>query len=91
MQQLESELDIYPNPFTDHINISLPEIGRGKLHLRLTDELGRMVLQSEYLLDAQTEINWSLPNLATGVYLVHALLLHEGKIERFRRKVLKSY
>ena len=87
----ENILDLYPNPFIDHVNISLPDLEKGSLRLVLTDELGRIVKESFYVLEGQNEIQWQLAGLASGLYVVQGILLQDGKIERFRRRIIKNY
>ncbi|MEZ4851868.1 MAG: T9SS type A sorting domain-containing protein [Bacteroidia bacterium] len=89
-EMYEYAFGLFPNPFADYINVSLPESTTGRLKLSLSDEMGRLVMQTEYLIDHQGEIQWSVPGLAKGIYIVQATLLHDGKLSRFRQKVVRK-
>lgn len=85
----EHSLGLFPNPFTDNIYISLPESKTGILKLTLFDEVGRQIMRAEYMIGHQNEIQWSLPGLPKGIYIVQATLLHDGMLSRLRQKVVR--
>jgi uncharacterized repeat protein (TIGR03803 family) len=64
-------LSVFPNPFSDHITLSLGGYGPGPIHLRLSDALGRSYYQATHRLGSgQTEVTISTTNLQPGLYLL---------------------
>jgi photosystem II stability/assembly factor-like uncharacterized protein len=63
-----NKVSMYPNPASDHVNISFPE-GNFKGTIHLYDQLGKEVL-IEKLSDESNEIRVSLNGVTTGLYFL---------------------
>lgn len=61
-----NNLQIYPNPASDQVNISLPSISNGKLSFY--DISGKLILQK--IVVDQNEVNINTSNLTIGIYNV---------------------
>jgi Secretion system C-terminal sorting domain len=61
------EAKIYPNPFTQSINIEVPENTVFPLNIRVTNTLGQVVLATQTF---ERQTNLALPNLGKGVYFL---------------------
>ena len=71
--------DIYPNPATDQVTISIE--GEGVANLTVTDVAGRVALTNQVALTAgQAELN--IANLEAGVYIFN-VVLENGKTAQF--------
>ncbi len=77
----EVSVSAYPNPFTDHIKILLPESAQNILII-ITDMEGR-VLYSE-LSNSQSLVTIPTENLKSGIYLLH---LSSDKINTTRKLI----
>ncbi len=62
-----SALEVYPNPASNKINVSIPE-NIGLVKLQLYDVLGKKVKEEQLLSENNNSIN--LSNLSKGVYLM---------------------
>lgn len=85
-------LDAFPNPFTDHLNVSLNPSFHcdGKLELQLTDIMGNIVMTNSAaeIVSCESEITWNnLAELPQGIYVLELLL--NGRPEAITR-VAKS-
>jgi hypothetical protein len=69
------DLAIFPNPFTDHLNLSGPARSQA-MELRLMDALGRRVWQGIWPIGQRT-YTISVPGLRAGFYTIHAID-HQG-------------
>ncbi|MEL7532444.1 MAG: T9SS type A sorting domain-containing protein [Bacteroidota bacterium] len=78
-ERLSPSLQIGPNPFVDHINLSLPTAVQSRLTLFSID--GQSLQQTQF--EGNT-YDWSLPNLAAGIYILRWENLANGQSESFR-------
>lgn len=62
-----SDLKVFPNPFTNYINISLPQEIRGSHDLIIYDIQGRMMLQRIVEIPGRIDISTALK---TGIYIM---------------------
>ena len=69
---LKDQVDFYPNPSTDKLNISLPEDANGKFDIRVIDYSSRMVY-SESMVDANDPVSINTDGFAKGVYNVRII------------------
>lgn len=77
IEQQSQAYKVYPNPFSNFINIDVMSTYSGMLELQLFDALGRLMAQQK--LYAQNKINWQLPNaLPAGTYMLR-LRQEDGK------------
>lgn len=64
-------INVYPNPFTDRIEIKLPENMEGKLSIDLIDETGKIV-KSKIIDKTEAAVNLEgLKNLKNGPYFLN--------------------
>jgi len=69
--ELFGEVNIYPNPATDFVNIDLNVFQPMSVQLSLTDLSGRQLLQSQYNLPSgQSNVRLDIPELPHGYYLI---------------------
>ena len=75
---IRAGINVYPNPSTGQFQLVLDNAQRGKLELRVTDALGRTVLQETLTKSAASLLyQFDLGQLGNGVYHLH-LGLPEG-------------
>jgi serine protease len=65
----KTQIKVYPNPFTQNIQIVLPENISDKVKISLTDNLGKEIYQKETVLFQKEELI-SLQNAKTGIYFL---------------------
>ena len=82
MQKNEVEITTYPNPFTDHITIQTGS--EDVSDVKILDMNGKIVFQ-ENGVQSGTQLN--LPDLETGIYLLHICTNSITKTER----IVKTY
>jgi hypothetical protein len=62
----------YPNPTNSNINIVISATSETQTTIRITDLLGRVLLnETEELLSGNNTITYNISEYAAGVYLVH--------------------
>jgi hypothetical protein len=61
------QLAVYPNPVVDVVNVTVKNAG-AILSVRVTDQLGKVVLENQVSQTNETQLN--LSGLSSGVYLV---------------------
>ena len=67
-QNLRNNFNIFPNPFTDVLNITVSD-KKGNAHsVKITDLSGRILWQSSVTNRASVNLTW----LPAGIYLLHA-------------------
>jgi hypothetical protein len=65
-------INIYPNPTNSNINIVISATSETQTTIRITDLLGRVLLnETEELLSGNNTITYKISEYAAGVYLVH--------------------
>ncbi|MFN5380849.1 MAG: FISUMP domain-containing protein, partial [Bacteroidota bacterium] len=65
-------INIYPNPTNSNINIVISATSETQTTIRITDLLGRVLLnETEELLSGNNTITYNIGEYAAGVYLVH--------------------
>lgn len=62
---VESNFVVYPNPFTDQLNITLPE--NVSYTFKVTDLLGRTVYS---IIQSEKSFSWNSSFLSEGVYIL---------------------
>ena len=67
IQKNESELKVFPNPFTEEVNILVNNAGENLL-VKITDQLGRTILENEVYQNNKMKLNTGL--LSPGIYFV---------------------
>src|SRR5690606_19017004 len=79
---IASNFVVYPNPFSEQINVVLPEGIEGNYTFEVTDMIGRIVYannQSERL------FSWNSASLSKGVYILSI----ENNGQKIFKKVIK--
>ena len=76
---------ISPNPFTDNLDVYLPQNAAEQVKLRLFNLSGQMVLDQQYT-SGQTQYSLSTANLSPGFYLLR--IEADGEVQTL--KVVKS-
>ena len=79
-----SQLHIFPNPFTDQLNIHFSGVSISPRYLNLYDHLGQLI--KEQILVSETTVSIPTNDLPAGVYF----LQHENGEEREVVKVVKQ-
>jgi len=75
---------LYPNPFTDHINIAFNDLVRGDVIVEMYDALGQKVAENTIgIPDAYTRID--LGDLPNGTYVVRITIGEETYTEKIQR------
>ncbi|MDD3875041.1 MAG: T9SS type A sorting domain-containing protein [Bacteroidales bacterium] len=82
--ELFSEINVYPNPANEYINIDIPA-GYDMLNITLFDDLGRLVSQQKEVSGLQT---LDAHDLATGIYYLQVLSSSTNQSKTF--KVIKT-
>jgi subtilisin family serine protease len=64
---------VYPDPFTNVINIKAQSVGNGAIDIDLYNTIGQKVWMSSYpaVLFRQDDISLTIPDLEAGVYILH--------------------
>ncbi|MFA7686897.1 MAG: T9SS type A sorting domain-containing protein [Moheibacter sp.] len=79
----QSSFSVYPNPFTNEVNIKLPENVKGNYTFNVTDLSGRMVYTKN---QSEKSFIWNGSNLPKGVYILS--IESNGKL--IAKKVIKK-
>lgn len=67
----QNELEVYPNPFVESIQVTIPEEVQGSFQTELYDVYGRLIALQEWQTDGVSqELNWEGHRLPKGVYLL---------------------
>ena len=77
---------VFPNPFTDYVDVSFNNVVYGPVKYDLFDYQGRLLTSGENLLEGSAYFRASLPYVASGVYF---LRLQTGEEEAQTIKLLK--
>jgi hypothetical protein len=90
LEENEEDIQVYPNPFHDRINIKIENLSLGSfVELQLFDLQGKMVHEFEpeekEIVDGKIELEWSGLHLPPGIY---ALVMKNG-VERQAVKIVK--
>ncbi|MFK7921949.1 MAG: T9SS type A sorting domain-containing protein, partial [Bacteroidia bacterium] len=86
-EAVATQLRVFPNPFGERLHIELADPAN-QLDLALLDQFGRIVHQEKLRLAGDTKYEWSLPNLAAGVYVLQVHAYHEGQMQRYQKSLL---
>ena len=73
-------VDVFPNPFTESLQIAVELPHEGRIACQLTDATGRVVAErmAEMLAAGAVSLNWNVPGLAPGMYTCQVVL--DGKV-----------
>lgn len=88
VHQLNEFLLVYPNPFTNELNISFESDGLSSADLRIYDMGGRVIDQESYSLDTSSnahEIKYDGSRLFPGMYIYRLIIgdrIKSGKISK---------
>jgi hypothetical protein len=84
--QVVTHFEVYPNPFSDELNISIISEHVNTVRLRISDIMGRDACKPENvkLTNGDNTINVNLPELPKGIYFyalnIDNRIIHTGKI-----------
>jgi uncharacterized protein (TIGR02145 family) len=74
-------INIYPNPTNNNINVVIQATSETQTNIRITDLLGRVVLeQTEALITGSNTITYNISDFAKGVYLIQVSNGNEQKV-----------
>ncbi|MBU6204503.1 MAG: T9SS type A sorting domain-containing protein [Bacteroidetes bacterium] len=66
------DVNVYPNPTNNILNININAVGQSQTNIRITDLLGRnLVDEAKELSDGDNVITYNLADYAAGVYLIY--------------------
>lgn len=68
LEELTIDVQLYPNPTSDHVQVFLGEFNGSKVNFRLYDLAGKLI-REEVIESEQTQI--SLKELSAGEYMLH--------------------
>ena len=73
-------VDVFPNPFTESLQIAVELPHEGRIACQLTDATGRVVAEraAEMHAAGAVSLNWNVPGLAPGMYTCQVVL--DGKV-----------
>jgi len=83
-EPLDLELKIYPNPAKDYIKLQFDETN--DYQVEIYDLIGNKVLSEMHSVEFGTELEFSLNNFQTGVYIMHIKTQEAMSIKRFAIK-----
>ncbi len=83
----QAEFSVFPNPFGQRLSIELAE-PTDHLELSLIDQMGELVQQQSEELGGESSYDWSLPDLAAGVYVLRIQTFHEGRMQVYQKALL---
>jgi hypothetical protein len=78
------DVDIYPNPFTEEVVISFPDLVSERIHLTLYDLQGKILFSQEYAV--LSEIRLPINSIPAGFYI---LKIKTGN-QLITRKIVKA-
>ncbi|MCI4667498.1 MAG: T9SS type A sorting domain-containing protein [Bacteroidia bacterium] len=67
---IEPELNLYPNPATEFLNVQMNVSGTSKFQLTIYDQLGKIHLIRHHVKFEQASLNLDLPKLLAGTYIL---------------------
>lgn len=79
---VESNFSVYPNPFSEQLNVILPENVTGNYIFRITDLTGRTIYSKN---QSDTSFGWNSSFLAQGIYILSV----ENNGRAISKKVIK--
>lgn len=82
---IERSLNIYPNPFKDHIQVELDlPAGTQHLQLKLYNSLGQFIREENFLSfgSGHQQFTWNQPQLEQGMYYIEVILDSGDRIVR---------
>ncbi len=82
----KSGFAVYPNPFTNELNIQLPEGVKGNYNFKITDLNGKTVYSQNRNADSAKSFMWNGSSFPKGIYLLS--IENNGKV--IARKVIKK-
>ena len=73
-------VDVFPNPFTESLQIAVELPGEGRIACQLTDATGRVVAEraAEMHAAGSVSLTWNVPGIAPGMYTCQVVL--DGKV-----------
>lgn len=79
--QLETLLEVYPNPASDHINVVFDFVGHSEIDI--IDITGRLVRTTQHDASGFTNISMDLSSLNPGVFFIRVSAAGESNVLRF--------
>jgi hypothetical protein len=77
------ELRIFPNPVTDHLNVSIPSNIAESTQITVFDQGGRQIMTSIVNFDGHSPIRMNVSSLSDGIYLVSVRNNHCTSVKSF--------
>ena len=92
-QIMDFAMKLYPNPFRDHIMLTVDSEITGNLEYRIYDLSGKLILIGDQIgIHAhRLTATINLPNLNSGVYSFSVSILSSGQIHTFSIPLIKTY
>ena len=80
----ESTFAVYPNPFSEQLNIVLPDTVKGNYTFSMSDMSGRRIYSKN---QSEKSFHWNTTGLPKGVYVIS--IEYNGKV--LSKKVVRRY
>ena len=84
--QIAEDLDYYPNPVVDELNIQLPRANDEILHCSIANSLGQILEEEEILSDNGAKATLPVQSLPAGLYF----LIVQTKEKTITEKIVKE-
>tara|TARA_B100000427_G_C15383617_1_gene540052 strand:+ start:156 stop:650 length:495 start_codon:yes stop_codon:yes gene_type:complete len=77
-------VEVFPNPTIDKITLTFSKIFVGKISLSIYDQMGRLVLESDY--ESQLEVSLSLADLRVGNYFLKVNISNQQYVTQITKQ-----
>ena len=77
-------VEVFPNPTINKITLTFNKIFVGKISLSIYDQMGRLVLESDY--ESQLEISLSLADLRVGNYFLKVKMSNQQYVTQITKQ-----
>ena len=84
LSENKPEINVYPNPVSDKINVQYFEEGNKQIIANVYNALGqKVVTQSNITIEGENNISIDVNNLSNGIYILELVGTEERKVQRF--------
>ena len=86
LRDVSDEMQLYPNPANDILNIRIKSTNTEKTQIKLIDQTGRTVLSTFQNLGGNSPVNLSVSSISDGIYFVSVKNNHISATQKFVKK-----